>query len=54
MIEAHEQDQLSIGKREPALAKLGCVEEVCSMMNRLTVHDRFIDCGGMDIVAKWL
>ena len=54
MIEAHEQDLLSIAKKEPTLAKLGCVEEVCSMIGKVTFHDRFIDCGGMDIVAKWL
>ena len=54
MFEAYEQDLQSIAKAEPALAKLACVEEVCSSLGRLTFQDSFIDCGGMDVVAKWL
>lgn len=54
MTKAQEQDQLSIAKREPALAKLGCVEEACQLLSSPTFADRFVDCGGMEVVAKWL
>ena len=51
---AYEDDRDKNRDQEPALAKLSSLENVCSSLRKLSLQERFIDCGGLEVVAKWL
>lgn len=54
MYEAYELDRECNRRNEAALNKLMDLDSVCSSLRKLSLQERFIDHGGIHVVAKWL
>ena len=50
----YEDDRNKNRNQEPALSKLSDLESVCSSLRKLSLQERFIDFGGLEVVTKWL